>query len=541
MNVEAHKLAMTRMLPWAAGGAGLAALENKFVGEDTLSKPLQNINVGLGGLTGAALGLPGLTPAERGAILAAYPLKSMALFGTGAIDKFRRSQQDLVNTNLQTARVNQNTARLEADNAGSKKTLAMAFLLPLLMGGGGLAYYAYNHRKRQQENSRFRNVGTRGSLHGKSRVRIDVPATAMPEEFYRSLIHADDNSRAFTRLQQQDLPELENKVAAFKQCVVPVPAVLEFAKWAAANQPSQFGPGFWTDLLTETTGIPSIGRGLREIPQSFQRLAEGDDRNALRYGAAGLGSLAGGLVGLRFGVAPLLGRLMGRARLAAMMRRGPGGGMLRQFPTLGRSIHRWSFGNDMAQRGAVDALGKPIARYATEGQAALRRGLGLSTTGARDRLLNMRYRYDPQRFAWAPPAPGAPRSWFKDTFLRGPKTKPTTLPGQLAGLPRYLTNRSLDTGYRTLQMARRNPNLSLSLAAMPVVGMGALRDQQEARDAKQTLLHSMPDWERHRGPFNMPVSAGLSALMQTVTGQGPTSGLTRQLQGPLADPWAASR
>lgn len=531
------KSGFAKLIPWAAGGAGLAALENRYVGNDNLSPELKNVNLGLGALTGGSVGalLRAGKPTEAAAIAAGYPLKSMLLFGTGAMDRFRREQQNLVNTNLQTAQINQRTALTDAQNSGDKRRMALAFMIPAMLGGGGLAYYAWNKRRHAQP-SRFRTVAERGSPHGRQRVRIEIPPSALPEGFFHSLVNVDDNPKAMTRVAEKfpaepDVQEAVGNAQQFlKQQNFKDPGAVSFmAKWAAAENQHPSVLHTVGDLAAQMTGLPQLARGLREIPMAADQLSSGNYRDAGRYGLASLGNTVGGGVMAGAAVPWMIGSLLGRPRLAA--------GAMRSIP-FAKSIYQRAFGNHLDPR--------IITRGGVMGTQAERRiALGLEQTGAMDRARRMAFRYDPSRFSWNMPRPGTAGadSWtspIKRLMLGAPKTPSHTLPGKLITAGRYAANRGVDSLYRAKQFFGRHPYITANAVSWPLSGLGSVLDDKQNATAKRDLKGYLPNWEKSLGPHNMPISGAMSSMLN-VFGRGQNSSAADQIQGAATDPWQQTR
>lgn len=578
-------------IPWAGAGVGLAALENRMVG-DNLPEPLKRVNLGIGGISGLMLGSH--NPEAQIAALTGIPLKEMALFGIGSMDKMRRTQQGLVDTNLQTARTNLHTAKIQGRDAGSRKALTAAFLLPALATGGAAAYMGYEHWKKnhQPKDKRFATIDSQGKPPAHQKVRIDIPPSALPRDFFTSLKGLGDNSRAYAQLQDNDssMPPVnrnrkrnENmkKAAMFQKLASPHPSLL----------------GTVGNLAAEFTGLPSLGRSLSDTSSAYRSLENGDHREALRYG---LGALGGGAMGLsilrgKWGPLGLLGQALGKARLGGVIGRGAkgfmSGGLGRQFteaPTFAKTLMHDAFGNELNPRmnAAGEIMQTAKQRMALRGQIASGEHIPTpsfgtwnaapSTTGSRpdldkvyagmpdsyrtpgairsrmsrgphDRLLDMKGRYDPQAMAWDNPTPASGIGFksFFNRFLTNPANRDTPPPmgliGQGVNTLRYGANRLANAGYAINQFGKRNPNLRLMALGMPLQGMGIEHDQERLNQANDDLKGYRPDYMNNKGPYGMPVSSALSGLMSGITGVNPDQGFADQMSGTKHDPYHIAR
>lgn len=478
-------------IPWALGGLGLASLENSQIAPD-LDPGLKTLNLALG----AGTGLLAADPSHRMHALSTLPFKQLGLFGIASIDKLRKQQQSLVDANLGIAKIQHGTANIERDSAAGANRKALMFLIPALLGGAGLGYYAWNHRKKPQQPSRFSTLGEKGKRRSSQRIRIDVPPSAFPDDFLASLVNVDDNPQAYSRYM--------DKAAS---------------TW----------PGMLADWAKETTGIPAIGRVGQDASQAFAHLDSGDPNEADRYLAGTLGNTALAASTLNTTTLPLLGWMLKRPRLEAWKNTK---GLLNpnqftRFPTIGKLLYNRAYGNSMLPA-----------------QAARRQARGLSMTGAVDRARNIKYRYNPDRFAWKPPGAlnsnpfgpqpkspyisqtgnaikNAPLNMGRssilgpmfDKFLTAPKTVPRSWMGHVANTGRYGLNRGVNALYRGAMMARRNPNMSLFALGLPLSMMGVDKDKEQAAAAESKLKGLLPSWSQNRAPGGIPVSAGLSSFL----------------------------
>ena len=567
------------MLPFAAGGVGLSLLENKLLGEN-LPEPVKRVNLGLGATQGALLADPG----TRAQALASLPMKQMALVGLGSLDRFRRSQQGLVDTNLRTAKLNERTARIMGRDAGGRKALMAAFLLPALVGGGAAGYMAFDkYRKSHRASSRYDTIASSGKPPSHQKIRIDIPPGALPKGFYDSLSGIGNSDRAFTRLEEQG-GGVGKRLAKLEERRDPDRKLRKAAALykAAYGAPQHHGLlPILGNMAWEFTGIPSFDRAVRDTGGAYSSLESGDHQNALRYGAGALGNAAMGAVALRTGMYPVLGKLLGKARLGGVIARNPAGrlGSGFAFPGTARHIFRNAFGNELSplldEAGNVRVTGAQRMANRHAFNTALRSGgpnpvtgkafeegaKPLDMAGPLDRARNIKFRYDPNKFAWDNPSapnpvfPGSVRGSpiraaqnrmgaMFNRFLTNPAGRttppPQGLPGQLFNLARYGANRAVNAGYWGTQFARRNPNLSLTALGMPLAGKGVLQDKANMDADREALQGYVPDYARNQGPYGMPISSALSGLLGGV-GQDVNKPLRDQVQGVQHDPWHLGR
>ncbi len=140
---RAHRLATRSALPHVLGGLLGSQIENNMPGSPLhdASPEVKNINTALGGATGflgARFGWP--------KALAGVTVKQLGLMGTSLGKKYIDTQQPIADTNLQTAKLQQGTAQLMADQSKSWKPTDLAQLGLAgagLAGAGGLGYYLY--------------------------------------------------------------------------------------------------------------------------------------------------------------------------------------------------------------------------------------------------------------------------------------------------------------------------------------------------------------------------------------------------------------
>ena len=296
-----------KLAPYAAGGIGLSALENKVLGSE-LPDPLKKINLGIGATQGIMMGLPGSK--AKMLALGSIPTKQMGLFALGEAEKFKNQQEALTDTNLNTAKVNESAAKLHLRDAGTSRAIQLAFLLPALVGAGALGYGAYNQFKKEHKpKSKFKNLEETGEHKPNQRLRLEMPISALPDDFVPSLLSARD--KAHIRVQRK-------KAASFL--------------------------GTAGNLALDFTGLPELLRGGKDLMHGFGSLQDSDYGDAARYTGSGLGNLALGVVDARFG-APLFGKILGKARLGGVMRNALKGEskQLTEMPTAARYLYRHTF------------------------------------------------------------------------------------------------------------------------------------------------------------------------------------------------------
>lgn len=497
MTTAARPVAETAMkmpslmqaLPYALGGVGLAALENKFIAGEAPPE-LQKVNLGIGGITGYLLTSP--DPKVRFAALASVPTKQLGLFGIGAADKLRRQQQSLVDANLGIANINRGTAEQQQANAARAGRVALAFLLPALAAGGALGYMGYERwKKRKQTIPRYKTVGEKGRSRAGQKIRIDVPATALPPEFFSSLTDADDSPRAHTRLLQlaNGAPEMGK---AATECLV---------KLAMVDEERPSIPKMLGSLAYEFTGIPGATRTMKDIGLGGSAYMGDQFGEASRYGGSALANAILTLLTLRTATLPIAGRLLGRRFLQHQMTGIPGVSNARFMPNLARTIHNWSYGPGFA-------------------------------TGVAKGTVN------PQKYAWMGSTSRNPI--FQQLFTHRPGAV-TSIPGNLYNVARLGGNKMWNLGYRAKQLAVRHPIMAALAVGLPLAGIGSQRDEEREKEMRSSLAGLIPNWQKNQGPFGMPVSSAFSGLMTTLGGSDPRKGVANQLSGPSWDPWAAGR
>jgi hypothetical protein len=553
----ADKIPLSRLLAYGAGGVGLAALENRYIGNN-LPPELKTVNGVIGATTGAMLASH--NPAMQTAALGSIPLKEMALFGIGGMDRFRRAQQGLVDTNLQTARLNQDTARTTANDASSRKAMALAFLLPALAVGGGVAANSYMNWKKQHHktNPRFQTLASSGKPRSSQRIRLDIPPSALPRSFFQSLGRATNDPRDYTRLQGKD-NEMTVQ-ASEKAPSVTMPEVVKQLKDEQKHLPLVKGKR--AEILKQAydsgqrpslartlgglawgaTGIPMAQNAWREAGYGLNTLQQGDYHDAKRYGMSSAANAALALIALRFNM-PLAAKLFGKARIGGVLRNDMarqglarfnplGKGQWSEFPTAARFANKWGLGHqlgpthlspDAPMQGFTSAPGGYITGA---DRMARRSALGLNTRSPINRALDIHGAYDPQRYAWSNPTTSNPL--FRKLLSTG---DPKTLPGHAINLLRYGANRGVNAMYAGKQFMKRWPNLtgSLALPAVGAVGVEADRYQQEQERGNQP---GFLDSSRNAPSGNyMPASTMFGNMIGAFGGGGPMQPLRAQLGG----------
>lgn len=505
-------------LPYAAGGLGIAALENRFVAPD-IPEELKKVNLGIGGITGYLLTSP--DPKVRFAALSSIPAKQLGLFGIGAVDKLRRQQQSLVDANLGVASVNRSTAEIQRDNAAAAGRRALMFLLPALAAGGALGYMGYERwKKRKSQIPRYQTTRQKGVSRSGQKVKIDIPASALPPEFFRSLVDVDDSSRARTRFME----------LGPGQAVQPLDkaASEDVIKLAAADDARFSLPGFALDVGKELTGIPGALRTAKDIGLGASSFSNDSFGEAGRYGAGALGNAALTMLALRTGVLPLAGKALGKRYMAGK-------------PTLQKHVYPYAYGESIGSRISPGTAGGPATTLTAGQRIGQRKAMGMSTKSPMSRLLRMKGRVDPQRFAWQGATSQNPL--FKQLFTFRPPGAggPSTIPGHIYNTARFGGNKLWNAAYRGRKWMTRHPILSLMALGLPLAGLGSERDASRAEEAQRSLVGWVPDWKKQQGPLGIPVSAQLSGIMSAFGGRDNRTAVRDQLQGVNWDPWASMR
>lgn len=185
-----------RTVGGAAAGLGAAGLENKFIAPDA-SATTHGINDVVGASTGAfAAHHPWLA-------LGSLPFKQMALAALNDFEKDAPTRKAIADTSLQAAQADKATAGINLQNASSWKPgdIAAGAGAAGLLGGAGM--YAYNslHKKPAKKPGR-NDVVVRGNPANRiaQKVRIDVPASAFPADFFSSVVGAENSPSALEKV-----------------------------------------------------------------------------------------------------------------------------------------------------------------------------------------------------------------------------------------------------------------------------------------------------------------------------------------------------
>jgi hypothetical protein len=264
----ANPLTIKKLLAGLGAGTAVSAVENKLLLDDS-SDNIQHMNLALGGATGAALSMaPGLK--ERAAILAAWPLKSMGLFGVDRGDKY-------IDTILPAARIQQDTAAIENDTArtgGASRTLSAAGTGALgaagLTGAGALLYLLWKQRQKEKAREE-RQVGkgttlVRGNGESKrKRVRIELPASSLPPAFFDSLVNVDDAPKADVLMKDPVKQACDLCENLFKRSNAE--GVLGFVNTLRHNPQTTLNPGLPDEVLKDIKERKTLTTGAQARPQ----------------------------------------------------------------------------------------------------------------------------------------------------------------------------------------------------------------------------------------------------------------------------------
>jgi len=501
---HALDIPFSRLAAFGAGGLGLSLLENKYVGNN-LPPELKTVNSGIG--LGTGIMLASRDPAMQTAALGSIPLKETALFAVGGMDRFRRQQQALTDTNLQTAKTNLATATTEGHQAAGKRLTELAFLIPAMAAGGALGYGAYDQwKKRHHKPSKFQTLGTSGVRSPSQRVRIDLPPSALPASFYKALGGAEVSPKGFAQLQSKNA----STYLAVKKATAGWSSNFQSAhpslRLLNGEQQQDQHPmlNLAKDMVWQSSGIPALHNAWRDAGSAASSLQDDNYDQAKRYGVAGVGNAALGALALRFGGANVLAKLFGRARLSGVIRNSMAGTskQLSEMPTFARILNKWGLGHEMGPMHlspqAPNAVGLARAedgyisganRFAHRSAIAAANPESInSKTFNRDplrRALDMSGRYDPQKYDYARPTSTNPL--FRKFLSAGnPADGPRTLPGHLLALPQYGANRLFNAGYAAKQFVKRHP-VAVGWTALPAVGgIGTVADDmQHDQDASK--------------------------------------------------------
>lgn len=508
-----------KALPWILGGIGVSGLENKLVGEH-LPNELKNVNLGIGGVSG----LLAANPAHRAQVLSSLPFKQMGLFGIGAIDRLRQQQQNLTDTNLATAKIHRQTAAMEGANSSSKAKMLASFLVPAALGSGALAYYAWNQRKKKRPEG-YKTVGQRGTGSGSSRkVKIDVPASSLPPEFFSSLIHADDSPRSRVRVLEKSAATMYDGGETLGQAAND--SFLGRLFHRAGQVPHNLvnskpisTAGDLGSIGMELTGLPTVGRTAKDTGLGFGSQAGGQHGVGNRYLAAGLGGALLSGVGLKTGILPMMAKMVGPGRLARQIRPDTLGKALRA-PITGLPNFSQALTDTVAGRALTGAEHAALADPATRTTTfnSLRNTLG-GNRHLNDTMRNLKFQFTPKPYT--------------------PGTTPTTLLGEAAQAGGRAVHGAKELGRRGYNFVRRHPYLSSTAAGIPLAAVGTLRDEDKYRDwlARNGPLASHPP---DHGPWRMPLSSQL-ALMLSNAGGGGQPAVAGQIRGWAGNPFEAAQ
>ena len=556
------EMSLAKMLPWMAGGAALAGLENKVIGEN-LPDELKRVNYGLGMSTGA---LMALGPKAQMAALGSLPIKQTLLFGIGQADKFRKQQQDLTDTNLETAKINRETSKIDRGNSGSRNAVTLSFMLPALLGAGALAYYSKNHRRKPTGDSKYQVTGERGKPLKHQKIRMDIPPSALPPEFFESLMQADGDDRSHLQvLERNELPKAASTLAdkenlhetlgdALKHTIGdPVSNLAGSAEKSIwDSRPARIGRGMG-NFAYEGLGIAPAVRAAQGLGTAAGLAADGTSAPgvASRHlaGAVGDALVAGSSANWMLG--PLMGKLFGMARWRRALLPGAAGGgplayMRRREITNMPNIAQWVLnhghpGRDLTAmeaaaikdpgtrkmimkrlmntaRGDASITGnitaeeyaalKDPAAYQAAVRAAnpktLRASGGLGGNyGIIDADRDARHAFVPRKFE-----PGAP---------------PTTLGGEALLAARRTMHAGGESTRWLKQLALRNPNMTATVIGTPMAGLGNARDLTRNEAEQKFIQDSLAAGSQ------VPVSTNLQQLLYGTT-TGPEAAITKQLR-----------
>ncbi len=487
---------LEKLLPWVAGGVGVAALENKLVGEN-LPPELQHVNLGIGGVSG----LLAANPSHRAQVLSSLPFKQMGLFGIGAVDKLRRQQQELTDTNLATAKIHQNTAAMEGSNASGRAKQVAAFLIPALLGSGALAYYAYNNRKKQKAKG-YETVGQRGTANRDHRkIKIDVPASALPPEFFSSLVHADDTPRSRIRFMEKAAMFNGESLGdawddSFLGRLTGRASKAPDSMWNSGAVRTMRDAG---GLGMEFTGLPTLGRTVKDLGLGLGHQSGTNEGTGSRYLLAGAGGALMSGAALKSGILPLAAKLIGPGRLMRQIRPDTLGkaitGPVTGTPNLAQGLL-----NTIAGRGLTAAEHAALANPATRDATfkSLKNTLG-GNRQLLEKMNDLKYKFTPRAF--------------------NPGKVPTTLAGEAFQGARRGLHGASELGRRGYNFARRHPYLSAYGIGTPLALMGTLRDEDKYRDLVARTKDYLPNPPKY-GPWRMPLSSQLAQMLSNVGSEG---------------------
>jgi hypothetical protein len=520
-----------KLLPWVAGGAALAGLENKFVG-DQLDPRLKTINLGIGATTGA---LAASGPKGKMMALSGMPLKELALFGIASADRFKKEQEALTDTKLHTAKIEQETAKTQRSQAGKGRHIAEAFLAPALLGAGALTYYVHNQRKHPSQSSgggKFNVVGQTGpSSPGRRKVRIDVPASAIPSDFFKSLTNADNTGKS--RIQFLEQGDVSNNGASKKRASsIPDPNLFTLGDYynqswmkgllnrlhgaeisTVHSKPVQLAKTLG-NFAWQTTGIPNVIRGAKDLGSALGASSAGNTGVANRYALGAAGNLLTGIPSVQLGTGQLLKYTLGPERLMrAVEATSPTLlGRLRQrtitnTPHLSQWFLNSFHGRNLtaAERAALASEGPGGVTYNRLHNSMLANGGLGGNWELNNTMRDLKYKY-------------TPKPWVPSTSV------PKTIPGELLHGLRYGQHQVGELASRTGLALRRNPRATAGVIGMPLnlMGHSGWDVENELQQQSQPPVSPMPD--------NLPVSSNLSSLVNGLS-SGSQMPVAYQLSG----------
>lgn len=204
------------------GGAGLAGAdwENKHWMPDA-DPGLKGINDVAGGLTGMIiphkplLGTSLLTAKQLATYLAHKAQKATDAYVVDA-----PTRKAVADTQLDTAKREQETAQINKDMAADQqahsgdwtlkdKLLAGALGVGALGAGTYLTNSILNRHKKKTARPADTVLSGDPKLRRPHKVRIDIPADSLPNEFYQSLVDADNRPRALATIKDASVVRLD--------------------------------------------------------------------------------------------------------------------------------------------------------------------------------------------------------------------------------------------------------------------------------------------------------------------------------------------
>lgn len=190
----AEKPTLERTVLGGLGGLGLSQIENNTILDDT-DPHTQSLNRVLGTGTGVGLGLAAKNPEALAPLAAGYVLKSLGLLGYDAAKKYINIQQPIAEKNLQTAGIQNDTAKLLGEQAQHLRPLdyaSMGLAGAGLGAAGGLGYYLWKEHgpgKKPAPTQRMKVTLPIGANSSKGSVEIDSPMDPvdMSKNLYKEL------------------------------------------------------------------------------------------------------------------------------------------------------------------------------------------------------------------------------------------------------------------------------------------------------------------------------------------------------------------